>query len=101
MSVVLINDFIHGHIIGQTIYGRDIWAYRISDLDGVTDEGIQSEGAVLQNGTIHAREWASPEVTTAIIERFAERAGDNGIYDYLINNLNIVIVPVLNVDGFS
>jgi hypothetical protein len=30
----------------------------------------------------------------------AENEGDQGVYDSLINNLNIVILPVLNIDGF-
>lgn len=99
-DLMLLHDFITGSVVGRTIYGRDIWAYQISDADRFTDDGIQTEGAVLQNGGIHAREWASPEVTTAIIERFAQQAGDQWVYDYLINNLNMVIIPVLNVDGY-
>lgn len=99
-DLMLLNDFITGQIVGQTTNGRDIWAYQISDPDSTTDGGFLTEGAVMQNGTIHSREWQSPEVTTSLIERFAEKAGDNGVYDYLINNLNIVILPVMNVDGF-
>ncbi len=94
------HEFISGSVVGQTIFDRDIWAYQISDTDNTTDDGFPVEGAVLQNGGIHAREWASPEVTTAIIERFADQVGDNWVYDYLVNNLNMVIVPVLNVDGY-
>ena len=99
-DLMLTHDFITGQVVGQTFNGRDIWAYQISDQDTLTDGGLSREGAVMQNGTIHSREWQSPEVTTALIERFAQQAGDNGIYDYLINNLNIVILPVMNIDGF-
>lgn len=92
-------DFISGHRIGGTIKGRDIFAYIVSDPDGATVDG-NAEPAFLVNGGIHAREWQSPEVVTGIIERFAERRGDRGLYDYLVDNTRLVAIPVLNVDGF-
>ena len=99
-DLMLLSDNITGQIVGQTSYGRDIWAYILSDADNVLDDNSRIEGAALQNGGIHAREWASPEVTTAIIERFAEFENDNGIHQYLLQNMNMVIIPVLNIDGF-
>ena len=99
-DLMLVSDKITGQVVGNTYNGRPIWAYIFSDSDSVNDEGFLAEGAVMQNGAIHAREWASPEVVTGIMERLAENEGDNGLYDYLLNNLNIVILPVMNVDGF-
>lgn len=87
-------------VIGQTLDNRDIHAFVIGDADGVTAEGLIPEPATLQNGGIHAREWASPEVVAGIIERIDDNAGDAGLHDYLIENLNAVLIPVLNVDGF-
>ncbi len=84
--------------VGQSLNQRPIYAYRLGDADALTVEGLP-EPAALINGTIHAREWASPEVSAALIERFAERADDGGLYRYLLDNLNVVVVPVLNVDG--
>lgn len=85
--------------IGTTIAGRAIYAYRLGDADTTTAEGF-AEPSALINGTIHAREWASPEVVSALVERFAERANDGGVHRYLLDNLSLVIIPVLNVDGF-
>jgi MYXO-CTERM domain-containing protein len=85
--------------VGSTRENRDILAYVLGDADATTPEGLP-EPAALINGTIHAREWASPEVVAGLIERFAERAGDGGLYRYLLDHLKLIVIPVLNVDGF-
>ncbi|MEQ1439748.1 M14 family metallopeptidase [Fontimonas sp. SYSU GA230001] len=85
--------------IGRTVGDRPIHAYRIGDADTTTTEGF-AEPAALINGGIHAREWASPEVVAGLVERFAQRRGDGGFYRYLLDNLSLVVIPVLNVDGF-
>lgn len=98
-ALAMEHAFINAHEIGQTIQGRAIWAYTVSDPDTVTLDGF-NEPAFLINGTIHAREWASPEVVAGILERFAGRGDGNGLYRYLLENANLVIIPVLNIDGF-
>jgi murein tripeptide amidase MpaA len=55
---------------------------------------------MLTNGGIHAREWQTPETVTGIMELLAEQQGDNHLYSYLRDNVNVILVPVLNVDGF-
>ncbi len=90
---------VEGVIVGQTAAGRDIWAYRIGDTNSSTVDGV-TEGAALINGTIHAREWQSPEAVTEVFEQLTEIANDGGFGQYLHENFNVVIVPVLNVDGF-
>ena len=54
-SLLMLNDEVDGEVVGQTLSGRDIWAYVIGDPDGATAEGF-AEPAVLVNGGIHARE---------------------------------------------
>ncbi|MDX1555689.1 MAG: M14 family zinc carboxypeptidase, partial [Xanthomonadales bacterium] len=93
------TDIIHGEVVGTTHHGNDIWAYRIGDGDRTTWEGM-AEAATLTNGGIHAREWQTPEVVTGIMELFAERQGDDHYYDFLLENVNMVVIPVQNVDGF-
>lgn len=93
------HDGVAGHVVGTTVAGRDVWAYVIGDPDTVTVDGLD-EPAVLLNGGIHAREWQSPEVVTEIFEQLVERADDGGIGTFLAENLTVVVVPVLNVDGF-
>ncbi|MFC3094392.1 hypothetical protein DRW07_14110 [Alteromonas sediminis] len=85
--------------IGNTEYARSIWAYTLSDSNNHTESGAL-EGAALINGGIHAREWQSPEAVTGYMEYLFDHANDNYIAQYLLENLNLVIVPVLNIDGF-
>jgi hypothetical protein len=98
-SLLALNDEVDGEVVGQTIAGRDIWAYVIGDPDATTVEGF-AEGAVLVNGGIHAREWQTPEAVTAVFEALVAGKADGGFVQYLVENLNTVLVPVNNVDGF-
>ena len=86
--------------IGTTLEGRPIWAYVVGDADTRLADGSGREAAVLFNGGTHAREWASPEVATALLEALADGAQDAAIVEFLIDQLTLVIVPVLNIDGF-
>ncbi|MEO1245239.1 MAG: M14 family zinc carboxypeptidase [Pseudomonadota bacterium] len=98
-DLALGNAEVSGHIVGTTRLNRDIWAYRIGDADTVNTGGI-TEPAVLINGGIHAREWASPEVVTELFEQLVERKVDGGVVQYIVENVNTVLLPVNNVDGF-
>lgn len=93
------TDFVHPESIGTTFSGRTIWAYRLGDHDKLTIEGLP-EPATLTNGGIHAREWQTPEVVTGILELLALHENDNHFYDYLRDNVNMVVIPSLNIDGF-
>ena len=99
-DMMLSSDLIDGAIIGQTIENENIWAYVLSDSDAFTQDGVTLEGAMLQNGGIHAREWQTPEVVTGIMERFFENRADQGFYQYLMENTKIVLIPSLNISGF-
>ncbi|MDC0603553.1 M14 family zinc carboxypeptidase, partial [Aliiglaciecola sp.] len=85
--------------IGQTINNRPIFAYRLGDPDNLTVDG-NLEGAALVNGGIHAREWQSPEAVTGYIEYLAETQNDKHVSQFILENVNFVVIPVLNVDGF-
>ena len=98
-ELLTLNDEVEGEVVGQTVDGRDIWAYAIGDPDATTAEGF-GEGAALVNGGIHAREWQTPEAATALFEALVEGKDDDGFYQYLVENLKTVVLPVLNVDGF-
>jgi hypothetical protein len=98
-SLLATHDEVAGQIVGQTVAGRDIWAYAIGDPDTVTADGF-AEAAVLVNGGIHAREWQTPEAVTAVFESLVDNKGDASLGQYLIENLTTVLVPVNNIDGF-
>ena len=94
------TPWVHPAPIGTTHGGRTIWAYRLGDADLETPGGAP-EHAMLTNGGIHAREWQSPEVATGIIELLALAPADHHLVSYLRENANVLVIPVLNVDGFQ
>ena len=96
---MLNHEFIAGEVVGNSEAGRDIWAYRYSDADSITVTGLP-EPAIYTQGGIHAREWQSPEVLTGIMEHLVANAGDQWLHRYLLDNMNMVLLPVLNVDGY-
>jgi hypothetical protein len=93
------TPWVHPEQVGITRYGRPIWAYRLGDDDLLTAEGLP-EQAMLSNGGIHAREWQSPEVATGIMEFIAASADDHYLVSYLRDNANVIVIPVLNIDGY-
>lgn len=92
-------DIVAAVVVGQTQNGRDIWSYQMGDGNFLTATGLP-ESAMLTQGGIHAREWQSPEVLTGIMERLVDQRDDGFLYRYLLDNVNVVLTPVLNVDGF-
>lgn len=98
-DLMITSDVVHGEVVGTTHNGREIWAYRLGDEDLLTWEGFP-EAATLTNGGIHAREWQTPEVVTGIMELLVEQQGDHHYYDFILENVNVILLPVQNVDGF-
>ncbi|TDF41353.1 hypothetical protein EYS14_00370 [Alteromonadaceae bacterium M269] len=93
------SSFIQQIQIGQTLEQRPILSYRLSNNHQQTVSGAAKGSAVI-NGGIHAREWQTPEAVTGFIETLVEQQNDQHIHQYLLENLDLVIIPVLNVDGF-
>jgi len=98
-DLAVTTAWVHPEEIGTTRSGRTIWAYRLGDDDLLTTNGLL-EPATLTNGGIHAREWQSPEVVTGILELLALHESDHHFYDYLRDNVNMIVIPSLNIDGF-
>ncbi|MCW8924836.1 MAG: M14 family zinc carboxypeptidase [Xanthomonadales bacterium] len=99
LDLVATTPWVHQETVGLTRAGRTIWAYRLGDADTLTIDGLP-EPATLTNGGIHAREWQGPEVVTGIMELFALHEDDDHFYDYLRDNMNMIVIPSLNIDGF-
>lgn len=93
------TPWVHTQEVGTTRAGRTVWAYQLGDDDLLTPDGLP-EQAMLTNGGIHAREWQTPEVATGIIELLALGEADDYLISYLRDNANMIVIPVLNVDGF-
>ncbi len=98
-ALMMMNAEVSGTITGQTGGGSDIWAYQLGDADNLTNDGF-TEPAILTNASTHAREWQPVETVTELMETLIEQKADAGMVQYLLDNVNIVLVPVLNVDGF-
>lgn len=98
-DLMLLHPEVHGEVVGHTPAGREIWAYRIGTDHDTTIYG-QPKGAVMTIAGIHAREWQTPEVMAEIFERAVAMLDDGGIGRYLADNLRVILIPVLNVDGF-
>jgi len=98
-DLAMTTPWVHGVEIGTTQKGRTIWAYRLGDEDFETIYGLP-EPATLTNGGIHSREWQTQEVVTGILELIATHEDDNHFYDYLRENVNMIVIPSLNTDGF-
>ncbi len=98
-GLLMASPRVSGAVVGQTLLERDIWAYRLGSPDALTPEGL-SKSAIMYAGTMHAREWQSPEVVTGLMELIADSEPDHHWLDYVSDHINIVVVPVINIDGF-
>jgi hypothetical protein len=93
-------DFFYGSIaklvsIGQTWEGRDIWAMKISDNVDVDED----EPEVYITGNHHAREWMTVEVPLYFLHWITGNYSTNGTAQFLVNNREIWVVPMVNPDG--
>jgi hypothetical protein len=93
------SAFIQGEVVGLSRAGREVRAYLLGDGNNFTRDG-QPEAAMLTNGGIHAREWQTPEIVTGIMELLHEQQDDGYLFRFLRDNVNAIVIPVLNVDGF-
>ncbi|NQT63675.1 MAG: immune inhibitor A [Candidatus Marinimicrobia bacterium] len=84
------------HSIGLSYEGRDIWAFKISDAQGLPDGDPQ----VLYNSLIHAREPAAMMTLMHFAWSLAEGYNQNPTMTYLVNEREIWFVPVINPDGY-
>ena len=87
------------HDIGDTHQGRDILAIRLTQ--GVRDVPAGSRPAVLYQGTTHAREWISTEVTWRLMDWFAEGWPTDQSVHQLLKTRELWFVPVVNPDGYQ
>lgn len=99
-TLALDKDFITASPVGTSIHGRTITAYRFSTADANTPEGTPKPGAMIQ-GTIHAREWQSPESAAAVFEWLALESESDPVAAFILENMEIVILPIGNPDGFA
>ena len=82
--------------IGQTIEGRTIWAFKISDNPNIDED----EPEILHAAAIHAREVITPELLINYIDHLTDNYGIDSDITNLINSREIWFVLVVNPDGY-
>jgi len=83
--------------IGKSLEGRDIPAITISAL-GFNNATVNR---IFFQGGQHAREWIGPATVMFVTERLLERYGTDPVVTELLDNLEFVIVPLSNPDGYE
>jgi hypothetical protein len=89
-------DLVRPVVIGTTVEGRPIEGLEIAA--GVN--GTDGRPAYLQVGLVHAREWPSGELPMEFAHDLVAGFGSNPRITSMLQGVRVVIVPVLNVDGF-
>lgn len=85
--------------VGDSLQGNSIYALTITGPD--TPQNPRADRpVVLWNGGQHAREWVSPMTVSYLASRFVADYGSDPRVTDLVNNTRIVIVPVMNPDGY-
>ncbi|MDQ2676147.1 MAG: hypothetical protein M3Y34_05005, partial [Actinomycetota bacterium] len=83
--------------IGTSFEGRPIQGVEIAADVDATDDG---RPVYVNVGAHHAREWPSAEFPMEFAIDLAEGYGDDARITALLEDVRVVIVPVVNVDGF-
>ncbi|HRJ49611.1 MAG TPA: M14 family metallocarboxypeptidase, partial [Phycisphaerales bacterium] len=82
--------------IGQSLESRPIKAIRITGPGGPGNRP-----AVFYHGGQHAREWITPMTIMYFADRLVGSYGSDARVTDLLNNVEIILVPVMNPDGYS
>jgi hypothetical protein len=81
----------------KTFQGRDITGIEVTDNVNAPDDGKPIFFLV---GTHHAREWPAAEIPVEFGLYITKNFGSDARVTALLKKVRIVIVPVLNVDGY-
>lgn len=84
--------------IGTSVEGRSIQGIKISDNVATSEP---AEGAIVLIATQHAREWLAGETALFVAEKILERYATDATVHAEVDQLEIYIVPIVNVDGFK
>ncbi len=90
------QNLIQDTVIGYSVEGRPIVAFRISDNVN-TDEG---EPAVLLTGVHHAREPIGAYITLEFGAWLLDHYATDPVARFLVDHRVLWVVPVVNPDGF-
>ncbi|XP_051873880.1 carboxypeptidase B-like [Pristis pectinata] len=80
--------------IGRSYEHRNIYILRVGKRTGVV------KPTIFMDCGIHAREWISPAFCQWFVKEAVQSYGKNCSMATLLDNLDFLIVPVVNVDGY-
>ena len=78
--------------VGQSFEGRAIKTITITNGDG------QKKNSIFIDAGIHAREWIAPATALYLIDQLVDPKSE---YSKLLNDVDFVIMPVVNPDGYE
>jgi len=81
--------------IGNTYEGRPIKIMTISTKPG------SGKPALWYDGGLHAREWVTVSTVTYLADTLLRGYGSNSDATNLLDKFDIIICPILNVDGYE
>ncbi|HEX8184179.1 MAG TPA: M14 family metallopeptidase, partial [Blastocatellia bacterium] len=84
--------------LGSSYEGREMFALKISK-DAFVDDSTKPD--VLITGCHHAREWISVEPPVNFANRLINNYGTDDSIKYLVDHLQIWVVPIMNPDGLT
>lgn len=89
-------DIIHYKVIGQSEYGRDLYAVSLG----------KGPASVFMNGSHHAREWITTNLNMYMLDQYAKLYQTGGSINGLpaktiLNQSTIWFVPMVNPDGVT
>jgi hypothetical protein len=83
-------------ILGQSVEGRDIWAFKVSD----NPEEDEDEPEVLFTSLTHAREPVGMMNLIYFVQLLGENYGTDSELTFLVNEREIWFIPIVNPDGY-
>jgi murein tripeptide amidase MpaA len=88
--------------LGTSIEGRHLYALRIGrkPAPNTVSSGTHKIAVMFFSGQ-HAREWIGPPTTMWLANQLLTRYGTEATVTNLLNNAEIIVVPVMNPDGYS
>ncbi len=93
-------DIITIHVMGTSWQKRSLYAVTISDQDKNKTTGKREEQVIIQSG-MHARELIPVEVSLYTMKNLVENYQKNEFITNLVDNKEIIFIPVLNPDGLK
>jgi len=83
-------------VIGQSVEGRNIWAFKVSDNPNQDED----EPKVLYTALTHAREPVGMMNLFYFVQKLVEGYESDSELGYIIDNREMWFVPVVNPDGY-